>query len=72
MTALKLNYRVISKTEVDTIMAHYQGWGDLLLHGTPLKSTPSACTKPRKLTACNVNCSTKPPHFPGNNEAPCT
>ena len=35
MTALELNYRVISKTEVDTNMAHYQDWGDLLLHGTP-------------------------------------
>lgn len=37
MTALKLNYRIIPKTEVDTIMAHYQDWGDLLLHGTPAK-----------------------------------
>lgn len=35
MTTVKLNHQVITKTEVDTIMAHYQDWGDLLLHGTP-------------------------------------
>lgn len=34
MTTVKLNHQVITKTEVDTIMAHYQDWGDLLLHGT--------------------------------------
>lgn len=35
MAALKLNYRVIPKTEVDVIMAHYQDLFDLYQHGTP-------------------------------------
>lgn len=35
MTALKLNYRVIPKTEVDVIMARCQDLFDLYQHGTP-------------------------------------
>ena len=35
MADLKLNYRVIPKTEVDVIMARYQDLFDLYQHGTP-------------------------------------
>ncbi|WP_276754345.1 hypothetical protein [Limosilactobacillus ingluviei] len=35
MDALKINQRVIPKTEVDVIMARYQDLFDLYQHGTP-------------------------------------